>query len=249
MKRLSIIIAFLIGLFQFASASVTKAEADKDYQENKFADAIEKYEAILASEGESADIYYNLGNSYYKNKIAKAVLNYERALLMNPGDADIRFNLEMARSKTVDQVTPTSEVFIVTWVKSLTNCMSESGWGVTAIIAFLLLLAGLALYIFGNRIVFKKIGFIAAIIFLVVAVCANFFASEQKDELLNRTGAIVMSPSITVKSTPNESGTDLFVLHEGTKVYIEDNSMKGWKEIRLEDGKKGWLPVSAIEVI
>lgn len=250
MKRLSIIIAFLIGLFQFASASVTKAEADKDYQENKFADAIEKYEAILASEGESADIYYNLGNSYYKNKnIAKAVLNYERALLMNPGDADIRFNLEMARSKTVDQVTLTSEVFIVTWVKSLTNCMSESGWGVTAIIAFLLLLAGLALYIFGNRIVFKKIGFIAAIIFLVVAVCANFFASEQKDELLNRTGAIVMSPSITVKSTPNESGTDLFVLHEGTKVYIEDNSMKGWKEIRLEDGKKGWLPVSAIEVI
>ena len=72
---------------------------------------------------------------------------------------------------------------------------------------------------------------------------------KRTDELLNRTGAIVMSPSITVKSTPNESGTDLFVLHEGTKVYIEDNSMKGWKEIRLEDGKKGWLPVSAIEVI
>ena len=89
--------------------------------------------------------------------MAKAVLNYERALLMNPGDADIRFNLEMARSKTVDQVTPTSEVFIVTWVKSLTNCMSESGWGVTAIIAFLLLLAGLGtFYIFGNRICIKE---------------------------------------------------------------------------------------------
>lgn len=250
MKRLSILIAFLIGLVQFTSAAVSKAEADKDYQENKFADAIEKYEVILSSEGESAAIYYNLGNSYYKNKnIAKAVLNYERALLMNPGDADIRFNLDMARSKTVDQVTPTGEVFIVTWINSLINCMSESGWGTTGIVSFLLLLAGMALYIFGNRIVLKKIGFISAVIFLVVAVCANIFASEQKDELLNRTGAIVMSPSITVKSTPNESGTDLFVLHEGTKVYIEDNSMKGWKEIRLEDGKKGWLPVSAIEVI
>ena len=168
---------------------------------------------------------------------------------MNPGDADIRFNLDMARSKTVDQVTPTSEVFIVTWINSLINCMNESGWGTTGIVSFLLLLAGMALYIFGNRIVLKKIGFISAVVFLVVAVCANIFASEQKDELLNRTGAIVMSPSITVKSTPNESGTDLFVLHEGTKVYIEDNSMKGWKEIRLEDGKKGWLPVSAIEVI
>ena len=62
-------------------------------------------------------------------------------------------------------------------------------------------------------------------------------------------GAIVTAPTITVKSTPNESGTDLFVLHEGTKVYIEDNSMKGWKEIRLEDGKEGWLPTSSIEVI
>ena len=230
MKRLFIVIAFLIGIVQFTSAAVSKAEADKDYQENKFADAIEKYEAILSSEGESADIYYNLGNSYYKNKnIAKAVLNYDLALLMNPGDSDIRF--------------------IVTWINSLINCMSESGWGVTGIVSFILLLAGMALYIFGNRILFKKIGFISAVVFLIVAVCANFFASEQKEELLNRTGAIVMSPSITVKSTPNESGTDLFVLHEGTKVYIEDNSMKGWKEIRLEDGKKGRLPVSAIEVI
>ena len=252
MKRLSILIAFLIGLVQFTSAAVSKAEADKDYQENKFADAANKciVNYSFYFEGESAAIYYNLGNSYYKNKnIAKAVLNYERALLMNPGDADIRFNLDMARSKTVDQVTPTSEVFIVTWINSLINCMSESGWGTTGIVSFLLLLAGMALYIFGNRIVLKKIGFISAVVFLVVAVCANIFASEQKDELLNRTGAIVMSPSITVKSTPNESGTDLFVLHEGTKVYIEDNSMKGWKEIRLEDGKKGWLPVSAIEVI
>lgn len=250
MKKLSIIIAFLIGMIQLVSAAPTKEEADKDYQENKFAEAIEKYESILSTEGESADIYYNLGNSYYKSKnIAKAVLNYERALLMSPGDADIRFNLEMAHSKTVDQVTPTAEVFIVTWVKSLTNCMSERGWGTTGIVAFILLLAGMALYIFGNRIILKKIGFISAVVFLVVVVCANLFASEQEDELMNRTGAIVMSPSITVKSTPNESGTDLFVLHEGTKVYIEDNSMKGWKEIRLEDGKKGWLPTSSIEVI
>lgn len=58
-----------------------------------------------------------------------------------------------------------------------------------------------------------------------------------------------MSPTVTVKSTPDESGTDLFVLHEGTKVYIEDNSMTEWKEIRLEDGNKGWVQTKAIEVI
>ena len=250
MKKLSILLAvFLISTVQMAFAA-TKADADQAYQENKFAEAITAYESILETEGESADIYYNLGNCYYKTKnIAKAVLNYERALLLNPGDVDIRFNLDLARSKTVDQITPTSEVFIVTWVRDITNLMSEKGWGTTAIVSFLLLLAGLALYIFGNRIVLKKIGFIGAVVFLINCVCANFFAKGQKDKVVNRTGAIVMSPTITVKSTPNESGTDLFVLHEGTKVYIEDDSMKDWKEIRLEDGKEGWLPTSAIEVI
>lgn len=250
MKKLSILlVAFLLCTVQLVSAA-TKAEADQAYQDNKFTDAIAAYESILNTEGESADIYYNLGNCYYKTKdIARAVLNYERALLLNPNDADIRFNLELARSKTVDQITPASEIFIVTWMKNITNLMSEKEWGITAIISFLLLLSGLALYIFGNRVALKKIGFVGAVLFLIICVSSNMFAKGQKNKIVNRTGAIIMSPTVTVKSTPNDSGTDLFVLHEGTKVYIEDNSMKGWKEIRLEDGKEGWLPASAIEVI
>ena len=76
------------------STHVTKAEADSAYINNDFTNAAELYESILKNKGESADIYYNLGNSYYKmNNIAKAVLNYERALLLNPGNNDIRFNL------------------------------------------------------------------------------------------------------------------------------------------------------------
>ena len=250
MKKLSIVLVLLFGFVQLVSATVTKEDADQAYQKNDYATAVEKYETILKTEGESADLYYNLGNSYYKMKnIAKAVLNYERALLLNPGDADIRFNLEMARSKTVDQVTPVSEVFIVTWINSLVNLMGERAWGVMGIVSFWMMLIALAIYIFGRRIILKKIGFIGMILFLLVSVGANVFANTQKDELINRVGAIIMSPSLTVKSTPNESGTDLFVLHEGTKVYIEDNSMKEWKEIRLEDGKKGWVRTNTIERI
>ena len=251
MRKISFFIIFLLSFVQFVQAeSFTKAYADKAYQENKYAEAIKMYENILATQGESAVVYYNLGNSYFKEKnMAKAVLNYERALLLNPGDADIRFNLDMARSKTVDQITPATEVFIVTWINSLTNMQSERGWAKIGIVSFICLLVGLALYIFSKRLFVRKIGFIGAVVLLVVTVCANLFARQQKNELMDRTGAIVMSPTVTVKSTPDKSGTELFVLHEGTKVFVEDNSMKGWKEIRLEDGKKGWLPVSAIEVI
>lgn len=231
-------------------AHATKAEADSAYIKNDFANAVNLYESILTNEGESADIYYNLGNSYYKmNNIAKAVLNYERALLLNPGDGDTRFNLEMAKSKTVDKVTPPSEMFFVTWTQSLINSMSERAWARTGIITFILTILTLVLFIFGKQVVLKKIGFISAICFFVICILANIFASEQKAELVNHENAIIMAPSVTVKSTPNESGTDLFILHEGRKVMIKDNTMKEWKEIRLEDGNVGWVPTNVIEII
>lgn len=249
MNKVYVFILLLVGTVYTANASV-KEEADKAYQENDFKTAIEKYESILSAGQESADVYYNLGNSYYKDKsIAKAVLNYERALLLSPGDDDIRYNLEMAKSKTIDKVTPKSEVFIVTWVNTLRDIMSESSWSVFAIACFILFLLGISTYIFGNKVVLKKIGFSMAVVFLVFTIIGNLFADAQKDKLVNRTGAIVMQPTVTVKSTPNESGTDLFVLHEGTKVYISDNTMKGWKEVSLEDGNRGWVPTESIEVI
>lgn len=239
----------LLTISQLGYAA-TKAEADKAYQENNFSSAIEQYEAILAEGQESAAIYYNLGNSYYKaDNIAKAILNYERALLLNPGDSDTRFNLEMAKSKTIDKVTPTSEVFIVTWMKSLTNTLSESAWSKLGISSFILLLIGLLLYIFGKKVLFKKIGFVGSVVMLLVCIAANFLADAQKQKLVERQGAIVIAPTVTVRSTPNESGTELFVIHEGCKVFVDDDSMKGWKEIRLEDGNKGWLPTECIEVI
>lgn len=249
MKKLYIIVMLLMGVCQL-SVAATKADADKAYQENDFASAIEQYEAILDAGQESAAIYYNLGNSYYKSEnIAKAILNYERALLLNPGDADTRFNLELAKSKTIDKVTPASEVFIVTWIRSITNMMSETAWSKLAILSFILVLVGLLLYIFGKKLAIRKVGFISAIVFVLLCIAANLFADAQKEKLVVRTGAIVMSPSVTVRSTPNESGTELFVLHEGTKIFVEDNAMKGWKEIRLEDGNKGWVPTESIEVI
>ena len=250
MKKISFLILFLTtGFVQLVSA-VTKGEADEAYRKNDFSGAVAMYEEILNTQGESADIYYNLGNAYYKTKnIAKAIVNYERALLLSPGDSDIRFNLEMARSKTVDQITPTAEVFIVTWYKGLVNTLSEKSWGYTAIFSFIFCLAMLSLYIFGKKLWLRKAGFVIAAVSLAVTICANIFAGQQKSELINRTGAIIMEPTVSVKSTPNENGTDLFVLHEGTKVYINDDSMEGWKEIRLEDGNIGWVKTSAIEII
>ena len=261
----SSIVLLLVSLCSFAQADstqvenalaqapamvVTKAQADSAYINNDFANAVYLYEQILTNQGESADIYYNLGNSYYKmDNIAKAIVNYEKALVLNPGNGDIRFNLELAQSKTVDKVTPMSEVFLVTWMKDLTNTMSEKGWAKMGIITFILMLLMLALYFFSKKIALKKVGFISAVCLLLVCIMANVFASSQKNEAQSHSTAIIMAPSVTVKSTPNEGGTDLFILHEGHKVNIKDNTMREWKEIQLEDGNAGWVPASVIEII
>lgn len=231
------------------SGDIAKAEGDSAYIKEDYATAIQVYETLLKN-GEAADVYYNLGNSYYKiGEIAKAVLNYERALLLQPGNNDIRANLEVARAKTIDKVEPVPEVFFVSWTKSLINSMSVDAWATWGIISFILFIVALYFFIFSKQIMWKKAGFISGVIFLIITICTNLFASEQKEHLVNRNEAIVMNPSVTVRSTPSESGTSLFILHEGRKVSIKDNSMKEWKEIRLEDGKVGWVPTSAIEVI
>ncbi|WP_418699099.1 tetratricopeptide repeat protein [Bacteroides sp.] len=229
--------------------NVTKAEGDSAYMRNDYASAIQIYENLL-KQGEAAEVYYNLGNSYYKaDDIAKAILNYERALLLQPGNADIRANLEVARSKTIDKVVPVPEIFFVSWTKSLINSLSIDAWAKLGVVFFILLLVSLYLFFFSKQIAGKKAGFIAGVVFLIFVILSNVFAAQQKKQLMDRNEAIVLSPSVTVRSTPSESGTSLFILHEGRKVEIKDNSMREWKEIRLEDGKVGWVSASTIEVI
>ena len=236
-------------LFPLSSHAVTKAEADSAYVRGQYQQAINDYEELL-KQGTSADLYYNLGNAYYRTEnIPEAVLNYERALLLSPGDRDIRFNLQIARSKTFDKIVPESEMFFVTWYRSLVSMMSVDGWARTALVALALTIILLLVYLFSEKIWLRKTGFFGGVALLVLFVVANIFAWQQKQELLHRKGAIIFAPAVTVKSTPAANGTDLFILHEGTKVDITDGSMKDWKEIRIADGKEGWIESKHIRVI
>ena len=229
--------------------AVTKESADSAYTQGHYQQAIKDYEALL-KKGVSADLYYNLGNAYYRTEdITRAVLNYERALLLSPGDADIRFNLQMARSKTIDKITPESEMFFVTWYRSLVNLTSVDGWARTALAALALAIVLALVYLFANQVWLRKFGFFGALALLLVFVVGNVLAWQQKQELMYRRGAIIMAPAVNVKSTPAAAGTDLFILHEGTKVTVTDNGMKQWKRILVPDGKEGWVESEQIEII
>lgn len=248
MKRICIYLtALLLTLPALASH---KALADSAYAHEDFIQAARLYQQLLDSCGSSAQLYYNLGNCYYRqDSIARAILCYERARLLDPTDDDIRFNLEMARAKTVDRVMPASEMFFVSLFHRLVLSLSLHTWTWIGLLSFLLMLCAIAAYFFLPMVTGKKVGFTVAIVALLVCVFANVAAYLQLHQLENRTNAVIMSSSVVVKSTPSQSGTDLFILHDGTRVEIEDNTMKEWVEIRMSDGKEGWIQRSDIEVI
>ena len=248
-KHVSAVLLLLLSLLPVGLSAHTKAEADSAYLDGNYQKAVAIYSELL-KQGVSPELYYNLGNCYYRlEEPTQAILAYERALVLAPGDADIRFNLQMARTQTVDKIVPESEMFITTWWRSLVNTMSADAWARLAIGALSLAIILLLIYLFTDPLWLRKVGFFGGLLMLLLLLIANVCGWQQLQQTTHRTGAIIMQSAVPVKSTPTLQGTDLFILHEGTKVNIVDDTMSDWKEIRVPDGKQGWVETKQIEVI
>ena len=242
-------VLMILMLMPLSANAITKQNADDEYAKGNYQQAIKDYQEILKT-GVSSEIYYNLGNAYYRtDNITQALLAYERALQLSPGDNDIRFNLQYARSKTIDKITPETEMFFVTWYHSLVNFTSVDRWANTAIVSIVMALLLILVFLFAPQMWARKSGFYGSAVFLLLFAFANLFAFQQKHELETKQGAIVIAPTVNVKKTPAASGTDVFVIHEGTRVDITDRGMKQWRGIKLADGREGWLKTSQIEEI
>jgi hypothetical protein len=210
--------------------------------------SIEEMEQILASGKESVQVYYNLGYAYYKNgELAKSILNFERAHRLAPSDEDIIYNLEQAYAMT-DKLQEVEVVFFVRWWNSLCNMMSSDGWAVMFVVVFILMLVGVAAFIFSDNVSLRKAGFFSAAALLVVAIFSLSVSIRQRDNIVNCKDAIIMKASVTLSTSPDENGSELVVLHAGTKVHVL-NRLGEWCEVRLKDGNVGWIKASFIEVI
>jgi hypothetical protein len=223
--------------------------ANKYYQDDAFGQAIEIYQQILSTGGKTPEILYNLGNAYYKDKnLGYAILNYEKAKLLAPNDDDINQNLAIANARIVDKIDIIPDFFIKRWLHSLVNLMPSNAWALLSLILFTLMLTLFLLYFFSGARLLKRIGFYSAIVLLLLSAL-SFWCSFRRAVITTRNAAaIVVQPSVTIKSSPDSEGNDVFVLHEGTRVMVID-SIENWKEIKLTDGNKGWVERKAIEPI
>lgn len=251
MRKSFLFIAF-VALFLNVKAIDPKAvmlEANNYYEKAQFDKAIDKYQDIIKGGFMSFDLYFNLGNAYYKTHDYKsAILYYEKAKLLKPGNKDVNFNLDLARANIVDKINPIPEVFFITGIKWIRNQVSADGWGILSTFTFIIALGLFLLYLLSGKLNLRKLGFWIGVVMLFLAITSFLMGFQLLQAQRAGNTAIVFTPSVTIKSSPSETGTNLFVLHEGTKVQILDR-LNDWREIRIADGNRGWIKVSDIETI
>lgn len=249
MKTLLLIISVLLTGWGAVAQEQTESQAETLYREAKYQEAAQVYVNILAGGMESANLYYNLGNCYYKlGENTQAILNYERALLLNPSDRLARYNLKLAEKTIVDKIEVLPELFLVRWYKAVENYFSADQWGYFSIGFFIILLFMVALFFYAGSVAWKKIGFWVACVMLLLTMTTVYFAFRQDHRVNGREYAIITAPSISVKGAPDNSGTVLFLIHEGLKVRVI-GSLGEWYNIRLADDNEGWILKSDLEKI
>jgi len=250
MKRILIIFSFFLyfSLSLFAKGDFFK-QANDYYAKGEYENAAKTYELIIANQGVAPELYYNLGNAYYKlGEISKSILNYERALRLNPNYDDARINNELAQQKIIDNIVQVPPFFIMRWFDLFIKFLSSNQWFILSVGLFLASMILILLFVFGNSVQFRKISFYFALILFAVSMTSLLFSGIRNKQLKTEKEAIIMSGILTVKSSPDKSGTDLFQLHEGTKVKIKSELGK-WCEIKIGNGSIGWVENENIEKI
>jgi tetratricopeptide (TPR) repeat protein len=220
-----------------------------EYSAGNFKTALESWLEIYNTGFRSADLEYNIGNAYFKlSDIPNAILFYERAYLLDPSDDNINYNLDIARTLTVDKFQAIPELFYSKWYDFVSLYLHSNTWAAVSITTFVLCLIFLSLYIYSSGYRTKVTGFWLALVLFIISIVSLTFSIHNKKLLYDSHKAIITTALVSGKSSPDTSGTDLFVLHEGTKVTIGD-SVGEWYEITLSDGNKGWVPVNSLSII
>ena len=220
------------------------------YTDGDFETAVKSWESVRTVGLESPELYYNIANAYFKSgDIAHAILNYERALKLDPSYSDARFNLEFANNQIQDRIEEVPEFFLEVWGRRLCWIMPSDAWAVLALLALAATVALALLFVRGRTSNMRKVGFFAGIVALLCTLLCLDFAFWQRTDYRTNDKAIITRAVSSVKSSPSgESSTDLFVLHEGTKVSILDE-VGDWRNIELADGRQGWIKSSDFEEI
>lgn len=246
-----ILLLFIIGFSFISEAKAQNPEelltkANSLYNESAFDSALVTYKSILDQGYSSATLYYNIGNTYYKlRNYPLAIYYYEKSLKLEPNNEDTKHNIEIAKLFITDKIEAVPELFIKTWWNKLSNSFTINTWAIITLVLTGLSLICIFFYITANTRVLKKSMFFTGLLMIILMTISFSISFRKYNYIHTQNEGIIITPTITTKSSPSSSSVDLFVLHEGSKVKILDNT-DGWEKIKIANGSIGWLPSSAV---
>tara|TARA_E500000331_G_scaffold172549_1_gene166840 strand:- start:2448 stop:3188 length:741 start_codon:yes stop_codon:yes gene_type:complete len=218
------------------------------YTNGNYENAVLGYLDILESGFESAELYFNIGNTFYKlNNIPESNFYYEKAKSISPNDNDILTNLSFAQNLRIDKIEKLPVTELQNLKLSILDLLSEKGWSVSLITLIWLMCSSFILYIVSNNSKFKRLFFSISIVFLILSSLTIYINFEKK-KLNEIKYAIVYDKEIEVWSEPNNISELKFLLHEGTKVKQLD-IIQDWVNIQLENGTLGWIQLSSLKIL
>lgn len=258
MIRHSICALFLL-LATMATASPLTEKADSAYTTDRFQEATALYNKAIDTEGTSAAIYYNLGNSYYRQgKLGNAILCYERALRLDPTNQRVKANLEFVNSKLIDKPGERG-TFLSNSINAITMCASSNTWAWIAFGFFTLTIIGILLYFFSSHIVVRKLGFFGGIATILFTIATIILSINGRNISRSCDYAIVTAPSTILSTTPRlpkNRTEEAMLLHEGTKVQITDSLRSGsdstaivWYAVDVDNNHSAWISSRDVEMI
>lgn len=232
-------------------------QANELYQQEKYKEAIDTYQQIINGGFESWEVYYNLGNAYFRyGDVGRAILNYKRAKRLAPQNTDILHNLKIASLSIADKIEEPPQFFVIKVLNDFLDYsqlrMNFDQLAQVMLVVYMIFMILVIIRIFvRNKLIQRRIVYIMLPVLLILVIFfitfqVQIYSASKNDE------AIIIVDKVDVMSSPSEDATQVFTLHQGVKVKIEKTMMRdqeSWAEIRLTDGKSGWILVTAIERI
>jgi tetratricopeptide (TPR) repeat protein len=235
-----------VGCAAPALSGAQLAEANRLYEDGRFAEAAARYRALIDGGVADGVVYYNLGNAYFKaGDLGHAILNYRRAQRLIPRDPDVAANLQLARALTKDRLGTEDggapvlfvRLFLVDWV----TLNEASGLALGLWVALCVLVVGVVLWRRGR--IGMRYGIVVVGILLALSILS---AGVQLYEERGQEPAVVVVETIEARSGPGTDYLTEFSLHAGAEVRVlEDRD--GWTRIALPGDLQGWVPGEAVK--
>lgn len=262
---LTTLLSILFSISVFASPSTDIAT--QLYQSGDYRQAAEAFLSIAKVDGDSPELLFNIANSYAQaGDLGNAILYYSRAFRLDPSSKEIKNNLEYFVSKVEDSnraelrgkkisVSPDHETFFQSVNRRICAEVAQNVWAYLAAISFILVLGGIAVYLFCSDVRLRKIGFFGSILLFFCCILfvsfafmsASYYDSRDKAVLMTYKTVLLIEPSSDSKPATNQlcQGTQLDIIAEETDV----EGRPTWYKVRLNSDIEGWLRASDLAII